>query len=596
MGRQVPLVFLMSVLALPLHSQIVGENIKYITGAPGSVINTTYHESSPVVSPDGQTMYFVRANHPQNRYKNEGSNDLWMSTKQSNGSWGTPVHLPSPINEHHGNQIFTVLPDNKTVFARGGVERDTKGFCFFRVEEGIWLLEAEIEIAGLIQMDEGNFYGATMSSDREHIILYFSEDPAFKLNDLYYSKRTAENKYSRPKKIGGTLNSPKDEFSPFLGPDDKTLYFASTRDNGPMGGADLYVSQRLDDSWTKWSDPEPFPEPINTIEFDGHLSVDTVGTYYLVRETSEGNKSNLNIITIEPKKINILVEGLVTDGEFGDSLFTQVNITNNGQPAAKGVSYKIPGKYSLPLPGPGSYKVSVAKEGYFPKDTTFSFSNVENDTTITFDFVLKRKYEFVAVWGMAYNAKNLEPINGAKVNIQSLKDRSKSFDMETYEGYYERIVEGEGDYLISASADGYMDDNIQTTVSGKRPYHKGHIFLAPIEVGASVVLKNIYFEIGTTDLTEESNFELDKVVSFLNKNSTIVVEISGHTDDQGSNEYNLNLSQGRSESVVAYIASHGIAAERMVAKGYGEEQPRVSNDTWAGKAQNRRVEFKIIAK
>ena len=362
-----------------------------------------------------------------------------------------------------------------------------------------------------------------------------------------------------------------------------------------MGKSDLYMSTRLDNTWLKWSNPVPLPAPINTDDFDGHIVVDSLATYYLVKEGNQNGVDNLDITTITTEKINIIVEGLVTDRVHGDSLYAPVKITRNKQLAVKGASWKIPGKYSLALPGPGDYTITLDKEGYFAADTSFSFNNIENDTLIRFDFTLKPEYEFVAVWGMVYNAKNLEPIPNASVQIQSLANRKVEINQTTDLGYYEKIVNGKGDYLISASADGFMDDNVQTSVSGEKPYHRGHILLTPIEVGASVVLKNLYFDIGTTDLSEDSFFELDKVVKFLNKNSTIVVEISGHTDDMGSSEYNLNLSQGRSESVVEYLVGRGIPPERMVAKGYGEERPIADNEAYGGKAKNRRVEFKIIA-
>ena len=596
MDRTIVVLLFLFVVAFHSVSQNIGDNIKYIPVDPGKNINTPYNETSPIISPDGRSLYFVRADHPQNRFKSQGSQDIWLSEKQADGTWGPAKHLPGPLNEHHGNQIFTVLPDNQTVFARGGVASDTKGFCLFKQEYGVWVLLYEIKVDRFKEMDKGTFYGASMSSDREHLILYFSEDAALARNDLYYSKRLDSARYSRPVKISGSINTPMDEFAPFIGADNKTLFFASTRREGSLGKSDLYMSTRLDNSWLKWSDPIALPAPINTEDFDGHVTTDSLGTYYIVKEGNQNGVDNLDINTIIAQKLKIIVEGLVTDRVHGDSLYAPVKITRNKQLAVEGSSWKIPGKYSLALPGPGDYTISLKKEGYFPADTSFSFKNIENDTLIRFDFSLKPEYEFVAVWGMVYNAKTLEPVPNASVNIQALSNRKVEINHTTDLGYYEKMVNGKGDYLISATADGFMDDNVQTRVTGEKPFHRGHVFLVPIEVGASVVLKNLYFEIGTTELTEDSFFELDKVVTFLNKNTTIVVEISGHTDDMGSSEYNLNLSQGRSESVVEYLVGKGIPVERMVAKGYGEERPIADNEAYGGKAKNRRVEFKIIAK
>ena len=90
--------------------------------------------------------------------------------------------------------------------------------------------------------------------------------------------------------------------------------------------------------------------------------------------------------------------------------------------------------------------------------------------------------------------------------------------------------------------------------------------------------------------------ELDKVVDFLNNNSSVEIEIAGHTDSKGSDDYNLNLSQGRAQAVVDYLIGQGIDEYRLVAKGYGETVPLETNDTDEGRAVNRRVEFTVLKK
>jgi outer membrane protein OmpA-like peptidoglycan-associated protein len=120
--------------------------------------------------------------------------------------------------------------------------------------------------------------------------------------------------------------------------------------------------------------------------------------------------------------------------------------------------------------------------------------------------------------------------------------------------------------------------------------------MAKVEVGAKVVLKNIYFETGKAVLKSESFAELDKVVKFLLENSDLKIEISGHTDNVGSLKINTTLSEARAKAVVDYFAKKGIAVEQMVYKGYGPNQPIAPNTTKAGKQLNRRVEFKILSK
>ena len=120
--------------------------------------------------------------------------------------------------------------------------------------------------------------------------------------------------------------------------------------------------------------------------------------------------------------------------------------------------------------------------------------------------------------------------------------------------------------------------------------------LDKVEVGATVVLENIFFETGKATLKAESFPQLEQVLKFLNSNPTIRMEISGHTDNTGSLKVNTRISQARAESVVEYLNEHGIDAGMLDAKGYAFSQPISANDTPEGRARNRRVEFKILSK
>ena len=120
--------------------------------------------------------------------------------------------------------------------------------------------------------------------------------------------------------------------------------------------------------------------------------------------------------------------------------------------------------------------------------------------------------------------------------------------------------------------------------------------LEKVEVGATVVLENIFFETGKATLMPESYTQLEQVLKFLNSNPTVRMEISGHTDNTGSLRVNTRLSQDRAQSVVDYLEEHGIDPDRLDAMGYAFSQPIASNDTPEGRASNRRVEFKILSK
>ena len=117
--------------------------------------------------------------------------------------------------------------------------------------------------------------------------------------------------------------------------------------------------------------------------------------------------------------------------------------------------------------------------------------------------------------------------------------------------------------------------------------------LSPIKAGEKVVLRNVFFDSDKYDLKPESTVELDKLVDFLNKNLSVNIEITGHTDSDGDDARNMTLSDNRAKAVMKYLVDKGIRAARITAKGYGETKPLVKNDTPENKAQNRRVEFEV---
>jgi len=165
-------------------------------------------------------------------------------------------------------------------------------------------------------------------------------------------------------------------------------------------------------------------------------------------------------------------------------------------------------------------------------------------------------------------------------------------------GNYKLTIPGKKSYGVEIMAKDYLFflQVIDLTKDTSDLLIKRDFALSKVEVGAKVVLKNIFFETGKATLKSESFTELENVIKFLNDNATVRLEISGHTDNVGSLKSNTKLSQDRAQSVVNYLVTKGIAASRLEAKGYAFSQPLSTNDTPDGRAQNRRVEFKILSK
>src|SRR5688500_7278109 len=160
------LLFLCLLAAFSAYGQV---SQRYELVKLGTQVNTPYHEAAPVVSPDGKDLYFFVQNHPENGYGKDNSQDIWVTHKEDAG-WSQAKHAGSALNRSRMNQVFNVLPDG-SLFIRGGRGKDEVGFTMVSPAGK----ETELNIQDFKDMVKGRFYGATISSDQKHIIIYFSE-------------------------------------------------------------------------------------------------------------------------------------------------------------------------------------------------------------------------------------------------------------------------------------------------------------------------------------------------------------------------------------------------------------------------------------
>ncbi|ELR68892.1 OmpA/MotB [Fulvivirga imtechensis AK7] len=591
--KKTQLLILFLVYGLVGFSQEYNERYELVN--LGRKVNTGYHEGAPVISADGKTLYFFVHNHPANTYGKEGSQDIWYSELGEDGEWGEAKHMGKPLNQHHSNQVFTVMPDGNTLFIRGGSSRNSKGFAFTRRDgKGEWGKPDEIKVEGFQDLNKGKFYGATMSSDGLYMILYLSEKINSTFSDLYMSKAIGDGKWSRPVKIGPNINTERDEFAPYLAPDNKTMYFSSNRKDMGIGDADIYKTVRLDDTWLKWSDPVNVGRPLNTRAFDSYMSIDQNNNVFTSQAGDPRDGGNLDIFRLRLKDITIRLRGIVVDQKSNSGLTASLAI-GNGE-ADTLVKTSGEGAYQIKLVGEGNYHIRVTAADHYPDEAQLVIKDVFRDTTVIQDFFLRPVKRNVLLTGTTYNSKTEEPIE-TKLEINLKRDRKGQIKKNTKNGYYETELEKKGWYFITASSEGFLNatDSVEHG-SDEVTLLTKDIYLTPIEVGTTVRLNNIFFDFDKTTLKPESYVELDKVVEFLQNNSTVEIEIAGHTDSKGSDDYNLNLSQGRAQAVVDYLISQGIDDYRLIARGYGETVPLETNETDEGRAVNRRVEFTVLKK
>lgn len=202
--------------------------------------------------------------------------------------------------------------------------------------------------------------------------------------------------------------------------------------------------------------------------------------------------------------------------------------------------------------------------------------------------------ETILLHGKIVNSKTQQPVD-AELDIYFDNDFTLDNVQLTHDGMYAENLRKKGWYIVEIKAQGYLNihDTLWITDNHRKKIERNYL-LTPIEVGLTVELKNIYFHFGTIILKPESYTSLNGIVEFFHENSGITFEIAGHTDDEGAEDYNLTLSQGRAQSIVDYLIKNGIESRMLIARGYGETKPIDTGITKAAKSRNRRVEFRVV--
>jgi len=201
----------------------------------------------------------------------------------------------------------------------------------------------------------------------------------------------------------------------------------------------------------------------------------------------------------------------------------------------------------------------------------------------------------ITLHGRIVDLKSHVPLN-AKVDVFFDSDFIKEDSVSTTKGEFNLPLKKFGWYIISVSSPGYVEaTDTLWVVNEKRKVIEKNFYVAPIEVGLTMALNNIYFDFGKDRLSEQSFGELTKTINFFKENSGVQFEIGGHTDSQGPDDYNLILSQARAQAVVDYLVNHGINPSQLIAHGYGESRPIDPHKSKEAETKNRRVEFKVLA-
>ncbi len=362
---------------------IIPDAITKFKPEPVTIVNSDFSELAPIITPDGRTLYFTREGHPGNIGPDK-QQDVWYSEIDENGNFSKPKNIGAPINNQYNNFAISVTPDNNSLLL-GNIYRWNQsplpGLSISnRVAEG-WGFPEKLNIQEYQSKSRYNSY--SLGSDGKTLLLSIVSEPTYGDHDLYVSFMLSDGTWSKPMNLGPTLNTPCNEESPFLAPDGKTLYFSGNGYPG-YGKNDIFVSRRLDETWTNWTEPLNLGPTINTPEWDAYFSTTAAGDYaYFVTSDNQAGSEDIFRIQLpqsaKPTSVQ-LISGRVLNAKTKTPLSAKISyeILPSGEEVGIARSNAITGEYKIALPVGKKYGFSASSEGFYSIN-----ENIDLTTNIT---------------------------------------------------------------------------------------------------------------------------------------------------------------------------------------------------------------------
>ena len=459
-------------------------------------------------------------------------------------------------------------------------------------------------------------YLPALSADGSTLIFTRSSNQDGSRNEDFYLSYHDTDDWTFAESIGEPINTAQNEGAQCITADGKTLYFTACSRSDSYGRCDLYTSEFVDGYW---SQPVNLGSNVNTENWESQPAISSDGRQLFfvsnrpggvgkkdIWVTYKNNKGNWTKAKNLGKDINTSKDdvspflhwdnqtlyfsskGYVGMGGF-DVFLSRLNELGEWG-TVKNIGY--------PINSPSDENsLIVAKDGRTAYFASAYFKQGRTDLDLyTFDLPQESRAREVAyVQGTIIDSKTKKPLV-AEIDLVDLKSGSSYKSSQSdLDGDFMLCLPSDSEYALSLSKKNYLfySENIQM-------HREGSILLKnfklqPLEVGEQVRLDNIFFELNSYELKDESVTELNKIIKFMETNPFLVIEIGGHTDNSGSESYNLDLSEQRAQSVKNALVQRGLPSRRIQTKGYGMYVPLNDNSSEEEKAINRRTELKIIA-
>ena len=485
-----------------------------------------------------------------------------------------PKNLGKEINSAYDEYYPGITADDRVLLYTKRIKDDKSPYGeqedFFVSEkvDGRWTQCYNIGPPINTHHNEGS---PTISPDGQIIIFAACEEidgygagrTGFGSCDIFFVKKKGAT-WTRPVNMGPPISSKAWDAHPSYASDGTTLYFISNR-KGSIGKGDIWVSHLTPEG--VWGKVENLGPVINTAGSEESVFIhpDNQTLYF----TSNGH--------VGMGELDIYVTRKDTNGEWGKpvNLGYPINTFNDENGLIVGASGELAFFSSNREGGFGGldlYSFELPKE-VRPTRVTYVKGKVSEQGTKS---PLSARFELI-------------DLETGKIVVESYSSKTN--------GEFLVCLPVNKNYALNVSKRRYVFYSENFSLKGikdnSEPFEL-NVPLQPVKIGAKLVLKNVFYETGSYELKKESKVELMKLVQFMTTNSTVVIEISGHTDNVGVKSDNQKLSRNRAGEVYKFLIDKAVSEERMKFKGYGDTKPIKSNDTNWGRAQNRRTEFEII--
>ena len=480
----------------------------------------------------------------------------------------TTLYQPRPLSDtvnHFAMQYFPVLTadEKEMIYTRrlGDKSGDDEDLAIVRkLPNGSWSMPASISGNINSEYNEGT---STISADgRSLIFTSCIGRKGYGSCDLFESHKVG-TEWSVPVNMGAMINSSAWDSQPSLSADGRALYFVSDRKGG-IGDKDIYVSYKLDDN--KWTKAENLGKPINSPYEEVSPFIHVNGRTLFFATNGRVGFGGTDIYKTERE-----------NGAWSEPV-------NFGSPVNNHED-----QFSLFITADG-------KTGYYSHEDQLK-KNSSQIYVMTIPEDLQIKFKSNVVKGIVRDKKTKAPLK-SKIELYDLQKNEvvSTVMSDSVTGDYLIVLTQGSDYGLYVNAKDYLFQSLNFNYEKENNLKPVEIdvYLDKASAGAMAVLNNIFFEFDKFDLKDTSIPELNKVVKFLSENSTLKVEVSGHTDNAGTVTYNQQLSLKRAQSVSKYLVAQGIDQKRITQKGFGSEKPIKPNDSEENKRVNRRIEFKIL--